>query len=61
VDHPRKRTGLRDVFGRSDYNGVSRTSEEAHAMSLANLDGEYAQILSTEAVLGISAEHALSR
>lgn len=40
------------TFGRPDYNGVWRTSEDVHAMSLANLDGEYARIRSTEAVLG---------
>src|ERR1700682_2086355 len=39
------------TFGRLDYNGVWRASEEVHAMSLANLEGEYARILSTDRVL----------
>ena len=36
------------TFGRRDYNGVWRTAEEVHAMSLANLEGEYARILTTD-------------
>jgi nicotinamidase-related amidase len=39
------------TFGRRDYAGVWRTSEEVHAMSLANLEGEYARILSTDEVV----------
>jgi nicotinamidase-related amidase len=39
------------AFDKADYEGVRRTAAEVHAMSLANLDGEYAQILSTEQVL----------
>ncbi len=51
------------TFGRPDYNGVWRTSEEVHAMSLANLEGEYARILSTEGVLarfGVSCIHEVN-
>jgi nicotinamidase-related amidase len=36
------------TFGRYDYDGVWRTAREVHAMSLANLDGEYAEIVDTE-------------
>lgn len=39
------------AFDKSDYAGVPRTAAEVHAMSLANLDGEYAQIISTNEVL----------
>ncbi len=39
------------TFGRKDFSGRSRTAEEVHAMSLANLDGEYASILTTGEVL----------
>ena len=36
------------AFDRRDYQGCPRTAGEVHAMSLANLDGEYAQIVTTE-------------
>ena len=39
------------TFGRRDHDGVWRTAGEVHAMSLANLDGEYAEIVDTETVL----------
>lgn len=39
------------TFGRRDYDGRWRTAEEVHAMSLANLDGEYARIVTFEEVL----------
>src|SRR5262249_9194556 len=39
------------TFGCHDYDGVWRTSSEVHAMSLANLDGEYAEIMTTEGIL----------
>jgi lipoprotein signal peptidase len=39
------------TFGRSDFNGQFHPADEVHAMSLANLDGEYATILNTEEVL----------
>lgn len=35
------------TFARADYAGVPRSAEEVHAMSLANLDGEYATVLRT--------------
>ena len=40
------------TFGRQDWQGIARTAEEVHAMSLANLDGEYCSVLSTKALLG---------
>jgi nicotinamidase-related amidase len=39
------------TFGRKDWAGTFRTAEEVHAMSLANLDGEYCTVVSTAAVL----------
>lgn len=35
------------AFAKSDYNGVLRSAEEVHAMALANLHGEYAQVLTS--------------
>jgi nicotinamidase-related amidase len=39
------------TFGRRDYGGQWRTASEVHAMSLANLEGEYATIITTEELL----------
>ncbi|HEX7829041.1 MAG TPA: cysteine hydrolase family protein [Thermoanaerobaculia bacterium] len=39
------------TFGRADYDGQWRTSQEVHALSLANLSGEYATIVTTEVAL----------
>jgi nicotinamidase-related amidase len=39
------------TFGRHDFAGTWRTANEVHAMSLANLDGEYASVVSTDEVL----------
>ncbi len=39
------------TFARPDYDGILRTAAEVHAMSLANLDGEYATIATTEEIL----------
>ena len=39
------------TFGRKDWNGVARTASEVHAMSLANLDGEYCSVVTTQVVL----------
>jgi nicotinamidase-related amidase len=41
------------TFGRSDWNGAPRSAEEIHAVSLANLDGEYCTVTKTDAVLRI--------
>ena len=39
------------TFGRRDWRGAWRTADEVHAMSLANLDGEYCTVVSTREVL----------
>src|SRR5450759_3201943 len=39
------------TFGRKDWAGTPRTAEEVHAMSLANLEGEYATVVGTAEVL----------
>lgn len=39
------------AFDKVDYAGTKRTAAEVHAMSLANLDGEYATITTTERLL----------
>ncbi len=39
------------TFDKTDYTGTHRTAAEVHAMSLANLDGEYATIAVTEQLL----------
>jgi nicotinamidase-related amidase len=41
------------TFDKHDYNGVLRPAADVHAMSLANLQEEYATIVRTEQVLGI--------
>lgn len=35
------------AFAKTDFNGQPRTPDEVHAMSLANLDGEFATIATT--------------
>jgi nicotinamidase-related amidase len=39
------------TFGRKDWRGMARTAEEVHAMSLANLDGEYCTVASSDEIL----------
>jgi nicotinamidase-related amidase len=39
------------TFGRIDWRGTARTAEEVHAMSLANLHGEYCTVTTTSALL----------
>lgn len=39
------------TFGRTDWNGKFHDAEEVHAMSLANLDGEYCTVVTLAAVL----------
>ena len=39
------------TFARKDWAGTPRTAAEVHAMSLANLEGEYATVVGTAAVL----------
>lgn len=40
------------TFDRRDWNGTLRPAEEVHAMSLANLAGEYATIVTSADLLG---------
>jgi nicotinamidase-related amidase len=39
------------TFDQADFFGTPRSAEEIHAMSLGNLHGEYATVLSTEEIL----------
>lgn len=39
------------TFGRADWTGQFRSAAEVHAMSLANLDGEYCTVTTTAEVL----------
>ncbi|WP_440088413.1 cysteine hydrolase family protein [Pseudomonas fragariae (ex Marin et al. 2024)] len=39
------------TFDQADFFGTPRSAEEVHAMSLANLHGEYATVLSTAQIL----------
>jgi nicotinamidase-related amidase len=39
------------TFGRQDWRGTWRTADEVHAMSLANLDGEYCSVVCTRTIL----------
>ena len=39
------------TFGRRDWHGMTRTANEVHAMSLANLDGEYCAVTTTASLL----------
>jgi nicotinamidase-related amidase len=43
------------AFDKVDYDGVPRSAAEVHAMALANLDGEYAAITTTAALLLMAA------
>ena len=44
------------TFGRADWTGHFRTAAEVHAMSLANLDGEYCVVTTTAEVLAAAGE-----
>ena len=46
------------TFGRKDWNGIWRTADEVHAMSLANLDGEYCSVVRTNEILAALSEPA---
>ena len=39
------------TFARPDWNGCMRSAEEVHAMSLANLAGEYCEVITTAQAL----------
>lgn len=36
------------AFAQADFNGVPRSAEDVHAMSLANLHGEYATVMAAQ-------------
>lgn len=40
------------TYAKRDFRGVLRSADDVHAMSLANLDGEYCRIARTAEVLG---------
>jgi nicotinamidase-related amidase len=42
------------TFAKPDYRGVLRSADDVHAMSLANLQGEYCTVVTSESVLGVS-------
>lgn len=39
------------TFPKTDYRGVLRSAEDVHALSLANLDGEYCTVLGSSEVI----------
>jgi nicotinamidase-related amidase len=39
------------TFARRDYRGVLRSADDVHAMSLANMDGEYCKVVATDDLL----------
>jgi nicotinamidase-related amidase len=39
------------TFGRKDWRGMWRAADEVHAMSVANLDGEYCAVAGTREIL----------
>ena len=39
------------TFGRKDWHGRDVSADQVHALSLANLDGEYCRVTTTTAVL----------
>lgn len=49
------------AFDKADYAGNKRTAEEVHAMALANLDGEYATIVTTSQLLPVPASYLRER
>jgi len=46
------------TFARKDWSGRFRTADEVHAMSLANMDGEYCTVIRTADVLAGLKPHA---
>ena len=46
------------TFAQKDWSGRPRTADEVHAMSLANLDGEYCTVIRTADVLAGLKPHA---
>jgi nicotinamidase-related amidase len=48
------------TFARPDFDGRMRSAEEVHAMSLANLDGEYCRVLTTRQLLDSLSNQAVA-
>ena len=44
------------TFAKADFRGVLRSAEEVHALSLANLDGEYCTVVISPEILACVAE-----
>ncbi|MFC3532591.1 cysteine hydrolase family protein [Vogesella facilis] len=43
------------AYAKTDFDGVARSAQQVHAMALANLHGEYAQVIDSEAALALLA------
>jgi nicotinamidase-related amidase len=41
------------TFGRNDFNGKWHSAEDVHALSLANLQGEYAEVFTVRQILNL--------
>lgn len=41
------------AYAKTDYSGILRSAEDVHAMSLGNLQGEYATIVTTAELRGV--------
>jgi nicotinamidase-related amidase len=39
------------TFARRDWRGILRSAEDVHAMSLANMNGEYCKVVTTQEIL----------
>ena len=44
------------TFAKADFDGIARSAQQVHAMSLANLNGEYATIISAQQALALLAK-----
>jgi nicotinamidase-related amidase len=49
------------TFAMVDYHGIQRSAEEVHGMALANLQGEYAQVVGSQAAIALLASQATVR
>ncbi|MRR16446.1 MAG: cysteine hydrolase [Deltaproteobacteria bacterium] len=49
------------TFDKVDFSGKPHAAEEVHAMSLANLQGEYATILSTQEIIHLLEKNMINR
>ena len=48
------------AFAKTDYAGTARSPDDVHAMALANLEGEYAAVMDTQALLASMCNRRLS-